>query len=58
MSQLQQELAEAPSWVVYRLKQAAIEEGLSLEEYMNEYNPSLDPRDWDNDPGSAEQAWA
>lgn len=50
--------AGTPGWVIGKLTKLAKEEGLLLEEFLDKYNPSLDPADWDNDPSSPEQGWA
>lgn len=50
--------ADVPRWIIGKFTKMAREEGLELEEFLDKYNPSFDPTDWDNDPSSAEQAWA
>lgn len=47
-----------PAWVTRKFEYLARKEGLTYYEFMDKYGPSLDPMDWDNDPGSPEQAWA
>lgn len=50
--------AGVPAWVMRKIERAAWAESLTVEEYIKKYNPQLDPAEWDNDPGSPEQAWA
>lgn len=50
--------ADVPRWIIGKFTKQAKEEGLLLEEFMDKYNPSFDPDDWDNDPSGPDQAWA
>lgn len=50
--------ADIDRWVISKFERMAKREHLSLEQFLDKYNPSLDPRDWDHDSGSSEQAWA
>lgn len=47
-----------PAWIERKFAYLARKEGLTYYEFLDKYNPSFDPTDWDNDSGSAEQAWA
>ena len=49
---------DVPTWVIRKFEKLARQEHLSLEQYLDKYNPDLNPNNWDNDPGSADQAWA
>lgn len=49
---------DVPGWVIHKITKIALKEGLSLDQYVEKYNPSLDPKDWDNDPSNPEQAYA
>ena len=50
--------SDMPLWAVRKLEKAAQKEGLSLDDFVDKYDIILDPRDWDNDAGSGEQAYA
>src|SRR3990167_10901227 len=39
-----------PTWVIRKFEKLARVEGLTYYEYVDKYNPSFDPTEWDNDP--------
>lgn len=52
------EYNDVPGWVIHKITKTALSQGLSFQQFIDKYNPSLDPRDWDSGAESGEQAWA
>lgn len=48
---------DVPQWIIRRFEFQARKEGLTYYEYLDKYDPSFDPDDWE-DAGSAFEAWA
>lgn len=47
-----------PAWIVRKFEYLAWKEGLTYYEFLDKYQPSFDPLDWDNDPGGEMEAYA
>lgn len=49
---------DTPTWVIRKFEHIARVEGISYYDFVAKYNPSFEPRDWDDGAESGFEAYA